>query len=60
MNIKRINMYNSENVRYRIEVNKVMEHYMIYVDDEFYASAENLNEVDEEIEDIRNVYRLRY
>ena len=32
-----------------IEIRKVMEHYEIYVDGEFYCSCDNRREVDEEL-----------
>ena len=35
-----------------IEVKKVMEHYDIYVDGEFYCSCDNQKEVDEELQNL--------
>lgn len=56
----RTKAYDNEHNVYNIDVKKVMEHYTIYVNDEFYASAENWHEVDEEIASIMYELHLHY
>ncbi len=38
-----------------IEIVRMMEHYLIYVNGKFYCSCENRNEVDEAIEEINEL-----
>ena len=45
---------------FAIETLKGKEHYMVYVNTKFWASAENRQEVDEEIQEIIKCYYLTY
>lgn len=40
----------------RVEIRPVMEHFEIYVDDEFYCSCDNRREVDEELDNMSEQY----
>lgn len=42
--------FEKNDYRHMIHIYSVREHYEIYVDDEFWCSCDNRNEVDEEIE----------
>ena len=40
----------------RVEIRHVMEHFEIYVDNEFYCSCDNRCEVDEELDNMSEQY----
>lgn len=60
MKTDKVRMYDNDNNIYNVEIKKVMEHYIIYVDDEFWATAENWHEVDDEINSIKYELHLHY
>lgn len=53
-------LYDSTGNTYIIETLKDREHYMIYVNKEFYASMDNAFEINEEIQDIIDYHKLTY
>lgn len=57
--VDRMTMYDDRMLAYHIEVRKVMEHYETYVDSEFWASADNRMDVEEDIEDLVSRYNLK-
>lgn len=57
--VDRMTMYDDRMLVYHIEVRKVMEHYETYVDGDFWASADNRMEVEEDIKDLASRYNLK-
>lgn len=53
-------LYDSTGNTYIIETLKDREHYIIYVNKEFYASMDNAFEINEEIQDIIDYHKLTY